>query len=110
MNETPTIHWTGDSGNKYKYWIHPRGTELKAVAGNYVYAKETSPNRWKPVYIGQTGDLKERQTAKYKKECLDREGATHIHVHTNNDEDSRLAEEADLIAKWQPPCNTQGIE
>jgi excinuclease UvrABC nuclease subunit len=109
MSETPTINWPGQSGKQYKYWIYPRASDLKESPGNYVYAKETSPGKWSPVYIGQTDNLKERQSAKYKKECLDRNGATHIHAHLSGDENSRLAEEADLIAKWQPDCNSQGI-
>jgi hypothetical protein len=109
MSDTPTINWTGQSGTQYKYWIYPRGHELKAEPGNYVYAKETSPGRWSPGCIGQTDNLKERQAARYRKDCLDRNGATHIHAHLGGDEESRLAEESDLIAKWQPVCNEQGI-
>lgn len=37
-----------------------------------------------------------------------RHGATHIHAHGNKDERARLAEEADLIASYNPPCNERG--
>lgn len=106
---TPTIHWTGASGKTYKYWIYPRGTKLKEEAGNYIHAKETSPGRWTPVYIGQSGNLNDRLKDEYKRACVDRNGATHIHAHLNSNEDARLAEEKDLILKWQPPCNSQHV-
>ena len=103
--KTKTINWTGQSGQQYKYWIHPIGTNFKSEGGNYIFAKEISPNRWQPVYIGQTSDLSERFDNHHKEHCIKSNGATHIHVHTNASETSRLAEERDLIQKWDPVCN-----
>jgi len=105
----PDIYWTGKSGHKYGYWIHPIGTEFKKVPGNYIFAKETRPSRWRPLYIGQTKNLDERLETHEMEECAERNGATHIHAHTSSsDEDVRRAEEADLITKWKPICNVQG--
>ncbi|MBI2862614.1 MAG: hypothetical protein HYX89_07330 [Chloroflexi bacterium] len=56
----PDIKWEGASGKAYGYWIHLIGTEFKDEPGNYIYAKETEPNRWGPVYVGQTSSLAER--------------------------------------------------
>jgi hypothetical protein len=105
MSDTPTIQWPGQSGRSYKYWIYPIGHSLKAEGGNYIFAKETKPNSFTPVYIGQTGDLDLRFDDHHKAPCVYANGATHIHAHFNANEDDRLAEEADLIAKWDPPCN-----
>ena len=103
---TPTIEWAGKSGRTYKYWIHPIGTNFKAVPGNYIFAKETSPGRHMPIYIGETGDLSERFDNHHKMPCIRRQGATHIHVHTTSGGQAvRQREEADLIAKWRPICN-----
>jgi hypothetical protein len=75
-----------------------------------VYAKQTKPHVWTPIYIGQTSNLNERQQGHHKKDCLDAHGATHVHIYFNSGGESvRLAIEADLIEKWQPPCNTQGV-
>ncbi len=104
----PDIYWEGISGKKYGYWIYPIGASFKDEPGNYIYAKETSPNRWRAIYIGQTSSLKDRLADHEKEACAKRNGATHIHAHTSsNSEDVRRSEEEDLIKKWDPPCNKQ---
>lgn len=111
MSETPAITWTGQSGEKYNYGILPIETALKEQPGNYIFAKETTPNHWKACYIGQTENLNKRTGDHEKEDCAKREGATHIHAHINNDgEQIRRAEEKDLILKWQPPCNEQYVD
>lgn len=107
MTAISTIHWTGKSGNKYKYWIYPLDPfpSLKEEGGNYAFTKETSPGYWVPLYFGQTSDLSERFDNHHKIQKAINAGATHIHAHLNDDEDARLAEEADLIARWKPLCN-----
>mgnify|MGYP001565336527 CR=1 FL=1 len=102
---TSTIDWPGQSGRTYRYWIYELPPNLKAAPGNYIFAKESSPSRWTPVYAGETEDLSERFNDHHKMPCIKRNGATHIHAHLNDSEDARLDEEADLIAKWSPPCN-----
>ena len=104
----PQIYWEGASGKKYGYWIHPIGTLFQDTPGNYIYAKETQQRRWKPVYIGQTSSLRDRLANHEKETCAKRNGATHIHAHTNsNSETTRRAEESDLISRWKPVCNEQ---
>ena len=104
-----TIFWSGASGKQYKYWIDDINTSFKDEPGNYIYAKEISPDRWVPIYIGETDSLKDRLSSNHEKlPCIKRHGGTHIHAHTSSsDEDIRRAEEADLIEKWNPPCNKE---
>ena len=102
---TDTILWQGKSGTKYKYWIYPIGHSLKAEAGNYIFTKETQPGSWRPIYIGQTENLDERFDDHHKAGCIRSNGATHIHVHLNSSKPARLAEERDLILRWNPVCN-----
>lgn len=103
--ETQTIDWEGTSGKSYRYWIHPIGNQFKAEPGNYIFAKEDSPGRWHPVYIGQTSNLDERFDQHHKMDCIRNHGATHIHAHLNSIETARLAEERDLISRFDPECN-----
>lgn len=104
----PTINWTGRSGAQYQYWIYPIGTAFANKPGNYVFAKETSPGRWLPIYIGQSEDLGRRLANHDREPDARRLGATHIHAHTHTgSETRRLTEERDLIEKWRPACNTQ---
>lgn len=102
----PDIHWEGESGRRYGYWIREIGTSFKDKPGNYIYAKETEPNRWRPIYIGQTGSLADRLADHEKEECALENGATHIHAHVNTGgEQARQAEETDLIRRWNTACN-----
>lgn len=74
--------------------------------GNYCFAKEVAPNRWAPLYFGQTDSLDARLADHHKMDCAKRHGATHIHAHTNDrGVQARLAEETDLIRRWNPVCN-----
>ena len=70
MAETPSINWEGQSGTKYLYFIYPIGTTFKEEAGNYIFALETKPNHWKPIYIGQTENLNERFDNHHKMPCI----------------------------------------
>lgn len=100
-----TINWPGQSTKEYTHTIYPVGTAFNDVGGNYIFARESSPNKWSPVYIGQTSSFKDRFSDHHKADCVKRNGATHIHVHQNSSENARLAEERDLIARWNPVCN-----
>ncbi len=102
-----TIMWSGKSGKKYEYWIYPMTMAFQDdEPGNYIFAKENSPGRFSPVYIGETQNLKERLSNHNELPCITRNGGTHIHVHTTpGTESTRKAEEADLLAKWDTPCN-----
>ena len=107
MAEAQTIMWPGKSGKEYQYWIYPIITEFKDSPGNYIFAKETTPGHWSPLYIGQTKSLKTRLSDHEKEACAKRNGATHIHANASGGEVGRLAEEKDLITHWKPPCNEQ---
>jgi len=103
-----TIMWAGASGKEYKYWIYPIGTPFEDSPGNYIFAKETAPHRWSALYIGETHSLKDRLSNHEKMPCVKRYGGTHVHVHkASAEEKTRRAEESDLLAKWDPPCNKE---
>ena len=103
--KTQTCVWTGKSGKAYPFEVYKIGTSFKDVGGNYIFAKETTANRWTPQYIGETQSLRDRLPNHEKLPCVERNGATHVHVHANSNAGARLAEEADLIAATNPPCN-----
>ena len=102
-----SIDWPGQSGKKYTYWFasEMENPSMKSEAGNYMFVKEAS-NGWIPVYIGETGDLDERLTNHPELPCVGRNGGSHLMAHTTaGGQATRRAEEADLIAHWNPPCN-----
>ena len=108
MVTTSTQVWTGNSGKTYTYEVYPINGPFPSAPGNYIFAKE-NPSTWIPLYIGQSGDLRDRLTpitSHEKYPCAKARGITHVHVHVNyGGEQARLAEERDLIARWNPPCN-----
>lgn len=102
-----TIEWPGQSGTKYKYWftLKMENPSMKEEAGNYMFVKKQTDG-WVPIYIGQTRNLNDRLTNHPELDCVSRNGGTHLMAHTNSDgKEARLAEEADLVAQWNPPCN-----
>ena len=102
------IYWKDKSGIRHRFWIHRRGTKFnEPCPGIYIYARETSPHKWIPIYIEQTENLNVRLTNHEQQERVDQNGATHIHVSTVTNEKSRLTIEKDLIEQWKPVCNTQ---
>ncbi len=100
------IRWEGESGKKYKYWISEIAGPFKHEPGNYIFVRETTPNRFRPLYIGESGDLGDRLTSNHEKlPCVLRNGGTHICTHTTSGgEKARLAEETDLKNKWGQVC------
>ena len=101
-----SINWPGKSGKQYTYWIHPIGTEFKDEPGNYIYAKDNTPSGWAAVYIGETSSLKDRLANHEKEPCAKKNGASHVHAHTQSGgEPIRRAEEKDLIENHHPVCN-----
>jgi predicted GIY-YIG superfamily endonuclease len=103
-----TCNWPGVSGKSYTYHVHPFGTTLKAEAGNYIYSKLNQQGQWVPLYIGETEDLDNRVTTHEKRECVRRNGVTHIHAHLTLDGLAvRLAEETDIRNNFGTPCNDQ---
>ena len=86
-----TIKWRGASGQKYKYWIYLIGVNFKDEPGNYIYAKETEPRHWSPLYIGQASSLRDRLADHEKEACAVNNGAKHVHAHTSaKSENNRL--------------------
>jgi len=99
-NETQTCDWPGASGKTYRYFVYQRHPSInQGQDGNYVYAKLVN-NQWVPVYFGE-GDLSSRATSDHHKtDCIDRKGATHVHLHLNARKEDRRAEERDLLANY----------
>ncbi|MDO8422318.1 MAG: hypothetical protein Q7S99_09155 [Parvibaculum sp.] len=109
MTATQTATWTGASGKKYQYYVYKIGTKFKAVPANYIYTKISAANTWVPIYIGETSDLSVRiLDTHHQRDCILRNGATHIHVHKSSaTAQVRIDEETDLRKAHKPPCNQQ---
>ncbi len=90
------VNWQGERGNLYSFSIFPIETGFNPNQdGNYIFAKQTQTG-WDAVYIGE-GDLQTRTQDEEHRSCAIKKGATHLHVHLNNNETNRKAEESDLL-------------
>ena len=108
MNKSSLIYWKDKSDTSHRFWIYPRGTKFnEPCPGIYIYARETLPHKWVPIYVRQTENVNVRLANQQQRECVDQNGATHIHVSIITDVKSRLALEKDLIEQWKPVCNKQ---
>ena len=110
MTTNTKVRWQGSSGQAYSYSVHPINESWKDTPGNYIFAGyDRLTERWVPLYIGETGSLKDRLSpisSHAKAACASRNGMTHIHAHVaSSDPDVRRTEESDLTLNWSPVCN-----
>ena len=106
MSDPGIYLWLGASGKRYRYAVYMFGTVFGPGPANYVFARETRPGHYVPVFIGQTDDLSEPFDNHLAMQCIRLNRATHIHVKLSTaPEEVRRAERSDLIAKWNPTCN-----
>ena len=104
-----TLELTGASGTRYVFYVFDLNTQFKPSGGVYAVTRavpSTGGGRTHHInYIGHTGDLSERFDAHHKEDCFTRHGSTDLCVRGEENEEARLAIEADLIKAYNPPCN-----
>lgn len=107
INESLSLN--GKSGSVYGFDVYTYDTTFNAVRAVYAVTNRHQNNAGTMthtlIYVGQTGDLSERFDDHHKARCFERNGANCIGVHRDNDEDSRLSKEADLLEQWSTSCN-----
>ena len=97
--------WTGASGKEYQYDIFSMHANWTDKPGNYIFAKEISPDNWQALYIGETISFIDELPYHEELSCIKSNGATHVHVRIIQDSQARLDEETDLRANNEAPCN-----
>lgn len=106
----PFIYLSGASGMSYPYFkidLPRAAAGWQAVGGNYAFLKRLSNGNYLPVYIGQADNLQARLPSHDRFDDAIRAGASLVVAHTTpGGEPARLAEERDLIQKWNPVLNT----
>ena len=106
------VVWTGKSGNQYTFEVYPLDTtRFNEVECVYIYTKAVE-GKWKAIYVGQTSQLATRlaQHASgngVSDKCIQRSGASHLHVHMLTSESSRLDVETDIRNNYNTSCNMQ---
>lgn len=108
--------WEGSHGLEYEYDIYEMGAKFNSVPATYICAKlvpgetgkepgEWKMGGWKPVYISQTDNMRDRWQEHPNMQGIKGAGAKYIHVHIDGSIKSRNDEVRDLIKRWRPECN-----
>ena len=110
MIKIGTIRLRGLSGNKYDFNVYEWGTRFHGFGAVYYISKRVvkfgGSVSHKKIYIGQADDMSVRFDVHHKAQCFKDNGVNAISVHQDDDKDSRLEKEADLIGAHDPVCNS----
>jgi len=104
MSKETTVTLKGASGGSYDFDVYPWGVSFNPLGAVYTVLRKNPPNFYVQ-YVGQTSDLSCRFDDHHKQLSFDRHGKTHIAIHLDSSESSRLSKEADLVASYNPVCN-----
>ena len=111
MASQGAMTWEGASGQKYEFEVWSRDITLPTKAGVYIVtARESDPNDGylhTAIYVGETGNLRERFESHDHSLCFDRHRANCICVHYEPNQETRRRIEKDLLDNRDPPCNKQ---
>ena len=110
MAKLSTITFTGASGSKYEFNSYAFGTNFKENYGAVYFITNRHQNddggySHVRIYVGQTEDLSTRFDDHHKQDCFDQENANCVCIHGEQNENTRLDIERDLIDNYNPPCN-----
>jgi predicted GIY-YIG superfamily endonuclease len=110
MAKLGTVTFKGSSGDSYEFNAYQWGTNFKEDYGAvYFVTKRTKKTdggySHTSIYVGQTEDLSTRFDNHHKQECFDSHQKNCVCIYNEQDEDTRLEIEQDLIENYDPPCN-----
>jgi hypothetical protein len=93
----------------YRFAVYQMGDALMPFGGVYaVTLRQKDRDGYyshQILYVGQAGDLSTLFDTHNKLECFKRHKAKCVCVRLDEDEESRLRVESDLIQQQNPPCN-----
>jgi hypothetical protein len=115
MAKLESVSWQGKSGKTHSGYVgeFSQGGWGTSNCGIYVFCKKTESG-WTAVYIGETDsfiELAARLSKHPRWKCIEKEGATHVCTLLisggTREKQPRLDALADLVARYQPPCNQE---
>ena len=111
MGKVGTINWTGMSRKTYCFEVWTLDTKFIEVECVYIYTKAVN-NIWQPIYVGQTSQLSTRLNGHAygdtdSDKCIQKSGATHLHILQLKPESARFNVETDLRNNYKWSCNMQ---
>lgn len=109
---SPRVAWRGASNRLVDMQACQIDWDWVPAQGLYIFATPISQESWRPLYVGQTDNLK-RRMSEYRSDqngkwftALRQFGNVFVHaVLTFGNENDRKLIEQDLIARLNPPLN-----
>jgi predicted GNAT family acetyltransferase len=93
--------WEGVSGELYTYEVHPWPVRLSAGPGNFIFANSVGAGLWRPILIGECGDLATLAAHERLRNSGGWQPPSHVHIRLNfNPAPVRRREVNDLTARW----------
>jgi predicted GIY-YIG superfamily endonuclease len=108
MSKITTENWEGISHKSYSFNVYTIDTSFKEIGAIYIFTKDDGRN-YTAIYIGETENLKEQFDNHERMDEILENGATKIHIHSDDVEKTRKLKEEDLIKRWKPLLNTQNV-
>ena len=109
MEKLGTFSLKGASGQKYKFIAHPLKTNFEAISAVYAVTKRyknlEDGHDHNVIYIGQTNNISKEFESHQKGDCFMAYSANCVCIHEDDDEQSRLDKEKDILSKYSPACN-----
>jgi len=109
MARISTVSFTGISGKEYEFNVYHLGVNFNAIGAVYAITlrEQNASGEYNHtiIYIGESGDLSDRFDSHHKADCFNTNSANCICIHADDNKDSRLEKEQDLIENYEPPCN-----
>jgi hypothetical protein len=107
MEKLGTAKFRGQSGKEYDFDVYPMGHQFTRSAAVYAVTHRfpfEGEDCHKIIYIGETGDLSTRFEDHHKRDCFVQRYANCICIHLDDDAESRLTKEDDLVREQSPLC------
>ena len=97
-----TATFTGQSGQKYQFFVYPMNESFKSVGAVYAVGRRYRDNKggysYDLLYVGETSDLATRLENHHKDwDYFARQHANCICAHLDNDQHSRFTKKEDLL-------------
>ena len=104
------IGWNGEKDVKGRKFLSDLKDAFKCIPALYAFTRRF-PNSaisytHEIVYVGETGDLSNRFDKHHKQDCIIRNKANCVCIHSfHGTQTERLAAEADILNAFDLPCN-----
>lgn len=103
------IVFKGASGSTYDFEAYSLNSSFNNIGAIYAFTEQyydsQGTSRYRPLYIGKTGELGDRIDGHEKWGCVNANGANSICVHSESSATKRTDIETDLLNNYSTPCN-----